>query len=219
MYFKLNFDELGLKKLIATHYTGNEVSSEDHSYKLELFEYEGEPVRTELIGDGDFASEECVELLKEADIVVTNPPFSLFRDYVKLLMDYEKKFLIIGNKNAITYKNTYNTNDLAKKIKELLQDDDVTKVNGIIPYVLSNRTKEDEKYLSIRTFSEKQKRAAYEKQEYKCPHCLSEGNENTYEFSEMQGDHIIPWSKGGRTVDDNVQMLCKKHNATKSGKY
>lgn len=116
-------------------------------------------------------------------------------------------------------KNTYNTNELAKKIKELLQDDDVTKVNGIIPYVLSNRTKEDEKYLSIRTFSEKQKRAAYEKQEYKCPHCLSEGNENTYEFSEMQGDHIIPWSKGGRTVDDNVQMLCKKHNATKSSKY
>lgn len=104
MYFKLNFDELGLKKLIATHYTGNDISDEDHSYKLELFEYEGEPVRTELKGDGDFASEECIELLKEADVVVTNPPFSLFRDYVKLLMDHEKKFLIIGNKNAITYK-------------------------------------------------------------------------------------------------------------------
>lgn len=113
----------------------------------------------------------------------------------------------------------YNTNELNETMKKLLQDDDVTKVGGIIPYLLSDRTTEDEKYLSIRTFSEKQKRAAYEKQEHKCPHCLSEGNENTYEFSEMQGDHIIPWSKGGRTVDDNVQMLCKKHNATKSGKY
>ena len=61
----------------------------------------------ELKGNGDFRSSECVELLKQADIVVTNPPFSLFREYVTQLMEYEKQFLIIGHKNAITYKEIY----------------------------------------------------------------------------------------------------------------
>ena len=58
-------------------------------------------------GDGDFRSAECIELLKEADIVVTNPPFSLFREFVALMMEYEKKFLIIGNVNAITYREVF----------------------------------------------------------------------------------------------------------------
>lgn len=64
-------------------------------------------VATPLEGDGDFRSRECVELLKEADIVVTNPPFSLFRDYISQLMEYDKKFLIIGNINAVTYKESF----------------------------------------------------------------------------------------------------------------
>ena len=101
LYFNLNFNELGLKKLISTHYTG---FTDEKAYKLEMTKYGQEPIRTDLIGNGDFASEECVELLKEADIVVTNPPFSLFRNYIKLLMDYDKKFVIWGNLNAITYK-------------------------------------------------------------------------------------------------------------------
>lgn len=113
----------------------------------------------------------------------------------------------------------YNTNELADSMKRLLQDEDVTKPGGIIPYLLSERTSSDEKHLSLRSFSDKQKRAAYEKQEHKCPHCMAEGNENQYDYGDMQGDHIVPWSQGGRTTDDNVQMLCKKHNATKSGKY
>lgn len=102
-YFHLNFGELGLKKLISTHY-----DAENPSYKLE---YEGGDdndievgVKTRLLQNGDFRSEECVELLKEADIVVTNPPFSLFRAYVAQLIEYDKKFIIIGSKNAITYK-------------------------------------------------------------------------------------------------------------------
>ena len=102
-YFHLNFEELGLKKLISTHYDAKEPT-----YKLE---YVGgndldieEGVKTTLLQNGDFRSDESIALLKEADIVVTNPPFSLFRDYVKQLMDYNKKFLIIGNSNAITYK-------------------------------------------------------------------------------------------------------------------
>lgn len=100
-FFKARFNGLKLKKLISTHYDQEGKSS----YKLE---YDGERVaKTELDGNGDFRSPECVKLLKESDIVVTNPPFSLFREFVALLMKYEKKFVIIGNKNAITYKEIF----------------------------------------------------------------------------------------------------------------
>lgn len=110
-YFSLNFEFLGLKKLICTAY---KVDGEHGKVCI----YEGDkngnmvPDIDEwdchmLDGDGGFASEECIEFLKEADIVVTNPPFSLFREYVALLMQYNKKFLIIGNMNAITYKEIF----------------------------------------------------------------------------------------------------------------
>lgn len=102
-YFHLNFAELGLKKLISTHYDRTEPT-----YKME---YEGGDdnnvevgVKTPLEGNGDFRNKECLDLLDESDIVVTNPPFSLFREYVGTLIEHGKKFLIIGNKNAITYK-------------------------------------------------------------------------------------------------------------------
>jgi len=102
-YFLLNFSALGLKKLISTHYDKTQPT-----YKME---YTGGNdndievgVKTTLEGNGDFRNQECLDILDEADIVVTNPPFSLFREYVAVLMEHEKKFLIIGNKNAITYK-------------------------------------------------------------------------------------------------------------------
>lgn len=102
-YFHLNFSELGLKKLIATHYDRTEPT-----YKME---YEGGDdndaevgVKTPLEGNGDFRSEECLDLLDECDIVVTNPPFSLFREFVGTLMKHDKRFIIWGNNNAITYK-------------------------------------------------------------------------------------------------------------------
>lgn len=105
-YFHLNFAELGLKKLISTHFDFNEPT-----YKLE---YEGGNdndievgIKTVLMQNGDFRSDECIELLKEADIVVTNPPFSLFREYVAQLLEYKKDFLIIGSGNAITYKEIF----------------------------------------------------------------------------------------------------------------
>lgn len=114
-YFAQNFEFLGLKKLIATHY-----ETEKPSYKLEIIadiNKDGkvnklDTIKTPLKQNGDFRSPECIELLKEADIVVTNPPFSLFRDYVAQLMEHDKKFVIIGNVNAITYK------DIFKLIKE-----------------------------------------------------------------------------------------------------
>lgn len=113
-YFHLNFAKLGLKKLISTHY-----DREEATYKMEYTGGDDNDievgVKTPLEGNGDFRNKECLDLLDECDIVVTNPPFSLFRDYVAVLMEHEKKFLIIGNKNAITYKEFF----------PLLKDDEV----------------------------------------------------------------------------------------------
>ncbi len=102
-YFHLNFEALGLKKLISTHYDKNE-----STYKMEYTGGNDNDVevgiKTPLEGNGDFRSQECVDILKESDIVVTNPPFSLFREFVAVLMEHEKKFIIWGNNNAITFK-------------------------------------------------------------------------------------------------------------------
>ena len=116
-YFSFNFEQLGLKKLITTCYKNQnrDLFSKNDSERAIWLEYFGDrnnnrvPDPEEIgihyfNGDGDFRSQECIELLKEADIVVTNPPFSLFREYVAQLMKYEKKFVIIGNLNAITNK-------------------------------------------------------------------------------------------------------------------
>lgn len=140
-YFVLNFNRLGLKKVIATCYKGSPIANQqltmfdmpekneapiDKVYKAvitkvydktgdgsvdmldvaELFKC-GENELTELQGDGDFRSEECLALLDESDIVVTNPPFSLFREYVSTLIEHNKHFIIIGNVNAITYKEIF----------------------------------------------------------------------------------------------------------------
>lgn len=139
-YFALNFNFLGLKKLIATCYDGSPIAqlelplfqTEDNepkrkAYKVEISEVpdldgngstdltdvklllksSDHNVKAELKGNGDFRSPECVELLKQADIVVTNPPFSLFREYVAQLIKYNKDFLIIGNTGAFSYKEIF----------------------------------------------------------------------------------------------------------------
>jgi len=142
-YFALNFNFLGLKKLIATSYTGSPVAYQQLSllevkgldkqkadtkqaYKIEISEIGDEDANgafdlsdveyllknrknalTLLKGNGDFRSSECIELLREADIVATNPPFSLLREYIAQLIKYEKKFVIIGNQNAVTYKEIF----------------------------------------------------------------------------------------------------------------
>ena len=89
----------------------------------------------------------------------------------------------------------------------MLEDDDVTKQAGIIPYLLSDRTPHDEKHLSIRTFSDAQKRRVYEKQQHKCPYCQKNGIDTEYAFEEMEGDHIIP-SHGVR-VDVLLKIICR----------
>lgn len=118
-YFHLNFAELGLRKLISTHY-----DREKTTYKMEYTGGDDNDikagVKTLLEGNGDFRNKECLNLLDECDIVVTNPPFSLFREYIAVLMEHEKKFLIIGNRNALTYK----------EIFPLIRDDKLWLGNG-----------------------------------------------------------------------------------------
>lgn len=145
-FFALNFNALGLKRLIATSYSGSpfvggqlnlrEIEGlkkfkQKEPHKIEINEVkdlnsdgavnmvdvewllkQDKNVATPLEGDGDFRSEESIKILKEADIVVTNPPFSLFREYIAQLIEHRKKFLVIGNQNAITYK------EIFKLIKE-----------------------------------------------------------------------------------------------------
>jgi len=119
-YFSYNFEQLGLKKLITTCYKNQnaDLFSQHKSDRAIYLEYGGDrnensiPDAEEigikhLKGDGDFRSKECIELLKQSDIVVTNPPFSLFREYVTQLIEYKKKFLIIGTWNAISYKEIF----------------------------------------------------------------------------------------------------------------
>lgn len=98
---------------------------------------------------------------------------------------------------------------LETEIKELMQDEDVTKKSGIYPYVLTRQ----EKYLSIREFTDKMKREAYERQKGICKFCKKH-----FDISEMEADHITPWHEGGKTIAENCQMLCKQDNRTKSGK-
>jgi hypothetical protein len=109
-YFSQNFEHLGLKKLISTHF-----KKDKPSYKLEIqhdINHDGkinklDTITTPLKQNGDFRSPECIDILKQADIVVTNPPFSLFREYIDVLMKYDKKFILIGHQNAITYKEIF----------------------------------------------------------------------------------------------------------------
>lgn len=97
-YFSERFDDLGLRRLVATKYPEGLQFCQDRGEGLQVIQ---------LTGDGDFRSDECVELLKQADIVVTNPPFSLFREYMAQLVEHDKKFLVISNLNAITYKEIF----------------------------------------------------------------------------------------------------------------
>ncbi len=119
-YFTLNFEVLGLKKVIATCYKNQDVDLfSHHECERAVYQiYEGDKNHNRKVdedeievkyleGDGDFRSKECVALLEEADIVVTNPPFSLFRDFIALLIKHNKKFLVLGNKNAITYSEIF----------------------------------------------------------------------------------------------------------------
>lgn len=118
---------------------------------------------------------------------------------------------------GVNWRNLYNqvkekqfdTNLLEREIVKLMQDEDVTKKSGIYEYLLNGQ----EKYLSIRAFTDNMKREAYERQKGICPKCRK-----SFEINEMEADHITPWHSGGRTKAENCQILCKECNRRKSGK-
>lgn len=107
-------------------------------------------------------------------------------------------------------------NEISDRIKELIEDDEVTaKMKGIYLYIIYG----EEKYLQIRQFDEKTAKIVYEKQNHQCPYCLKNGITKQYAFKEMQADHIKPWSKGGKTVEANCQILCNYHNSSKGNDW
>jgi hypothetical protein len=107
-----------------------------------------------------------------------------------------------------------NAKKLEVEIAKLMQDEDVTKKSGIYSYVLIGQ----EKHLSIRAFTDKMKREAYERQKGICPLCKGKNKKKKWDIEEMEADHIKPWHEGGKTTAENCQMLCKQDNRTKSGK-
>ena len=181
-FFASQFKNFGLKKLIATCYYGGAFKPQGinlfdkGAYAVVMNKYIGDLQDVEswleeqktllkerkksalrLLETGDFASEECVKFLDEADIVVTNPPFSLFRDFVSLLMEHKKKFLIIGNKNAVTYKEIF---PLIKENKlwlgyespqEFMQPKcaEPKKMNGLTRWFTNLPVKKRDKYLDL----------------------------------------------------------------------
>ena len=142
----------------------------------------------------------------------------LWKYFVEVIEWVEKTFTYRKEMKGIDWgklyreygKVEYNVAELEEKVKALMEDDEVTNPKGIYEYVLSNCSKDKERHLSIRKFSDKDKRTAYERQNGICPICGKH-----HEIDEMEGDHIIPWSKGGKTTIDNLQMLCKKCNREK----
>ena len=128
----------------------------------------------------------------------------LFPKYRKEMKGIEWGFLYNEFKNS-----DFSSVELEAKVAKLMMDDDVTNKKGIYEYVLSGR----ERCLNIRTFTDNQKREAYERQNGKCPVC-----KEVFKIEEMEADHITPWHEGGKTIATNCQMLCKEDNRRKSGK-
>ena len=163
-FFANNFEAFGLKKLIATHY-----SESGQAYKIWIeddlsgdgYIDEFDALQEDLIGNGDFRSPECVEILKECDIVCTNPPFSLFREFVELIMTHNKQFLIIGNQNAFSYQEIFKQIKNNKlwtgylKVKEFIQPDgSIKKFGNICWFTNLNTTKRMEELIFTKEYSE-----------------------------------------------------------------
>ena len=140
-------------------------------------------------------------------------------EWVKTIFNTDKNYrkemcgLAWGEFYNKYHNNAYDPEELESKVKALMENEEVTEKKGIYEYVLSGEDESLARKLSKRTFSTSDKRIVYERQNGICPKCGGH-----YEFEEMEGDHIVPWWRGGKTTLDNLQMLCKKCNTGKSGK-
>lgn len=216
------------QELLNAAYTGSWLASAKEkfsksngpAYRIGKDYMKGSPIRQEYletvlswINDGDVAD----YMAKHQTDDNANELWVYFQNvinWVKIVFpNYRKEMKgLPWGKFYNQYKNNvYDPDSLETDVKALIKDDDVTKKSGIYEYLLSNKTLE--KALNIRTFSDSQKQKKYEEQGGICPICGEH-----YEYSEMEGDHIIPWRDGGKTDYDNLQMLCKKCNRTKGGK-
>ena len=225
-------EKLTKQELLNINYTGPWLSDAKKkfsktgcvAYKLASRYVKGTPIRQEYlevalswISDGNIAD----YMAKHQHDINANELWLYFNnviEWVKATFDeryYRKEML--GLDWGALYKqyhaNAYDSEALEEKIKTLMEDDEVTEKKGVYEYVLSNESEDVAKKLSKRTFSNSDKRTVYERQGGICPHCGGH-----YEFNEMAGDHIIPWWRGGKTVIDNLQMLCTKCNSGKAGK-
>ena len=145
-------------------------------------------------------------------------------DYFQNVIEWVRKIFTNYRRemNSVQWSELYNefkdkklnVSKLETEIKELMQDEDVTKKSGIYEYVLTG----SERALNIRAFNDKMKREAYERQKGICPDCKGENKKKKWEIEEMEADHIKPWHEGGKTIATNCKMLCKQDNRTKSGK-
>ena len=164
-FFVANFESFGLKKLIATHYEENGQAykiwiDRDNDLNGDGWIDDGDAIQEDLAGNGDFRSPECIEILKECDIVCTNPPFSLFREFVNVIMTHSKQCLIIGNQNAFTYAEIF---ELIKNnrlwtgynmVKEFNQPDGSIKKFGNVCWFTNMKTsKRDEEQVLTKTYN------------------------------------------------------------------
>lgn len=164
-FFVANFESFGLKKLIATHYEENGQAykiwiDRDNDLNHDGWIDDGDAIQEDLAGNGDFRSPECIEILKECDIVCTNPPFSLFREFVNVIMTHGKQCLIIGNQNAFTYKEIFpliKDNKLwtgYNMVKEFNQPDGSIKKFGNVCWFTNMKTsKSNEELVLTKTYN------------------------------------------------------------------
>ena len=162
-FFVNNFDAFGLKKLIATHYDEN-----GKAYKIWIdgdtsndgYIDDGDAMQEDLTGNGDFRSPECMDIMRECDIVVTNPPFSLFREFVDALMSTNKKFLIIGNQNAFTYKEIFKLirenkiwtgHNMVKKFNQ--PDGSIKEFGNVCWFTNMENSKRNEEFIFTKTYN------------------------------------------------------------------
>ena len=187
----------------------------------------GNPIRQEIletalswIADRDELENGAAYMAKHQHDLDANEIWIYFQtviNWAKMLFPTVRKGVTDCQECGILYnkyhKKTYNSNTLETEVKELLLNDDVTKKLGVIPYLLSERTPHDERHLSLRAFTESQKIKKYEEQGGVCAICGKK-----LDIDECEMDHKLPWSKGGLTTLDNLQLLCRECNSDKSDK-
>ena len=213
-------------KKASDYMTGSPIRQDYLSTVLQwIADYQGLTPRTEA-GDTYMANhqgDDTATELKNYYVSVMEWIGSKFKTYRKEMKGlpwgywynkYQKGELI----NNIISKNA---DEIEAEIQKLIGDDEVETVKGIYEYIITG----EEKYLSLRQFDDKIKRKVYEAQGHKCPYCDKNIDGHTYpkgiteyEYKDMEGDHIVPWSHGGKTEESNCQMLCKWHNGHKSDK-